>query len=368
MFKEIRKQLKELFFPEISAQALADLDQYNLNNLYTLSTVIMICELFTLAIFIATTRSFGHDAMVSIASVGFCIVVCFSGRLISKQLLKKQTVSHGVILTLCVAYFILMSVWAVVVSFRHYAAGSQMLTFYAFVLAFACFIVYHPLVSCALVALLFGGTYMAFLSRYWVDGLNLFNYIFFALVCLFAMIVHFSRELKISANTEALEQKNEQLRHVSRHDGLTGLNNRASFAEDFPLWMNKQLVVIMSDIDYFKNFNDTYGHVVGDMVIGATGRHVTSIFPNGRAYRYGGDEFLVLIENGNEEEVKAICEAHRSFVMPKEQGGFSVNTSYGVASGMAVDEVSLTALISEADHRLYEIKQQIHKDDGPARP
>ena len=110
----------------------------------------------------------------------------------------------------------------------------------------------------------------------------------------------------------ALENINlyEKMRYNAVHDSLTGLYNRGKFMHLFAKEVNdamtnqRSLAVILFDIDYFKQVNDTYGHIVGDKVIRSiaeVGKEITQEF-GGLIGRYGGEEFIIAFPNCTEEE------------------------------------------------------------------
>ncbi|MDK2865799.1 MAG: hypothetical protein PWP38_114 [Clostridiales bacterium] len=115
--------------------------------------------------------------------------------------------------------------------------------------------------------------------------------------------------------TQELKRLNSALEALSRRDNLSGLANRHALNEDLktyfaPASRKQRISVIMIDIDYFKEFNDRYGHLEGDMVIRKTSeiiqRHIEDL--DARAYRYGGDEFLILAREVSFDIIEMVCE------------------------------------------------------------
>lgn len=103
----------------------------------------------------------------------------------------------------------------------------------------------------------------------------------------------------------------EEMRYHAVHDSLTGLYNRGKFMHLYTQEVNdamtsqRSLAVVLFDIDYFKQVNDTYGHIVGDQVIcsiAVTGKEIVEDF-GGIIGRYGGDKFIIAFPNCTEEEV-----------------------------------------------------------------
>lgn len=169
-----------------------------------------------------------------------------------------------------------------------------------------------------------------------------------------------------------LEEANRQLRVLSAIDSLSGLyNHRHFFAEltkTFELYTRKRqkkfyedFVIILFDIDNFKNINDTYGHLMGDFVI----RHVSEIIKtNTRSadscFRYGGDEFVILLLDTTLEVGKEIAEKLRKIIVSKpiitKHAKLNLTVSMGVAS--FAETTNVGQIIEKADKRLYQSKNQ----------
>jgi two-component system, cell cycle response regulator len=145
-------------------------------------------------------------------------------------------------------------------------------------------------------------------------------------------------------------------RHEALTDSLTGLRNRRSLMLD----LEKELPVAthaypralgLFDLDGFKEYNDTFGHLAGDGLLSRLGlRLADAVRGHGRAYRLGGDEFCVLLEPGvaGVEPLMAACVA----ALTERGEGFEVTTSHG--SVISPDEVSdATEALQIADRRMY---------------
>ncbi len=184
------------------------------------------------------------------------------------------------------------------------------------------------------------------------------------------IVVQFKDITDRKAAEAALERANIALDRMAHLDSLTQLPNRRSFDENMSReWRRlaregKQLAVILCDIDYFKQFNDSYGHQHGDQclrqVAHALGSHAKRA--GDLVCRYGGEEFIFLLPDTCLEgaltvaerarcEVEALSIRHRS-----SQISSVVTLSLGVAACFPALDVCRETLVKEADVALYEAK------------
>ena len=148
-----------------------------------------------------------------------------------------------------------------------------------------------------------------------------------------------TRELRI-ANKE-LQQRHRQLldaRAQAVTDALTGLRNHRAFQERVRVEMSRaevngsDLGLIMMDIDSFKAANDSLGHLAGDRILRRLARTLARAVPQDDAYRYGGDEFAVLLPGASCGETMALAEQLRRAVEKRTNGsGEGITISLGVA-------------------------------------
>ena len=122
--------------------------------------------------------------------------------------------------------------------------------------------------------------------------------------------------------------------------------------------MRVELSVMMCDIDSFKSINDGYGHAVGDRAIAATAAFLATLYPKAAVYRYGGDEFLLILRDGG--EAASVCLNRRKHMLPIQGGTLPIQISMGAVSGAGADVDALLRLIAEADRKLYGEKETLH--------
>lgn len=126
---------------------------------------------------------------------------------------------------------------------------------------------------------------------------------------------------QVELRTLHLERANEQLNKLASHDPLTGLFNRLTFEEDINLLIKHYynhkapFAVILFDIDWFKDVNDTYGHDVGDFVLSEFAKLLKEHFRHeDKIYRAGGEEFVALLSRISVEESLMIAQKIRHIV------------------------------------------------------
>jgi diguanylate cyclase (GGDEF)-like protein/PAS domain S-box-containing protein len=141
-----------------------------------------------------------------------------------------------------------------------------------------------------------------------------------------------------------------QLEHLAYHDALTGLPNRRRLMEDLERAKGRHLLVFF-DLDGFKVYNDSFGHLEGDLLLRRLGRKLRdAAAERGVAYRLGGDEFCIFGPIPDDDGTELLAAARTAL---SEQGeGFSVQASWG---GVIVpDEAAdATSALVMADQRMY---------------
>lgn len=169
--------------------------------------------------------------------------------------------------------------------------------------------------------------------------------------------------VEIEKKQVELLQINEELTKLSITDKLTGLKNRRFFQERLEQLVSQyekvkqSFYMLVIDIDFFKKVNDTYGHHAGDQVLTYLARLILSISSEQiEAFRYGGEEFVILIISEDDAYVKATTERIRQTV---EQALFPNGHHITVSIGGAKMKEDMTGVVlfEEADRALYISKQ-----------
>jgi diguanylate cyclase (GGDEF)-like protein len=170
--------------------------------------------------------------------------------------------------------------------------------------------------------------------------------------------------------TNKLDAANAELLRLSTTDALTGIANRRSF-DDFLsrewrrcIRMKKPLSLAMLDIDYFKLFNDKYGHQAGDDCLKQVAAQIARAAPRASdlAARYGGEEFMLVLGETDTDGAMWIAERLRQMVVDLKVPHYATDSKYvsiscGAVSVMPDDKLSLETLIQSADAALYQAKR-----------
>lgn len=184
---------------------------------------------------------------------------------------------------------------------------------------------------------------------------------------LYETIASFSKSLEYFYSKIELEKANQKLSILYIQDSLTGLYNRMAYNQlAIPLYKscmedNKPLAIMFFDADHLKIVNDKYGHDMGNVVIGGVADAIKRSFPHEAvAMRYGGDEFVVLVPDCNEQMANDIEEHfHKTLkdITLAKKLPFCIEASSGFV--IAVDNSrSLDDYINEADELMYQAKKR----------
>lgn len=171
---------------------------------------------------------------------------------------------------------------------------------------------------------------------------------------------------------QILEETNEQLRLLSSMDGLTGLLNRRRFDEILEEEWQRclrdgcHLSLLIVDIDHFKAYNDSYGHILGDNCLKKVARNLSKSLPRqvDKLARYGGEEFTVVLPATAEDGAFQVAERIRANIeeLNLEHNASSthdrITISVGISTMVPALEASSTILLDQADKGLYKAKNE----------
>lgn len=193
-------------------------------------------------------------------------------------------------------------------------------------------------------------------------------------------------EQKVSDRTQSLEQEiqrraaaetalqsaNQALQNLAYIDALTQIPNRRQFDERlFQEWQRLKreqlpLSLILCDVDYFKQYNDAYGHQAGDDCLRNIAQAIanTARRPSDLAARYGGEEFVILLPNTSPEGARDVAQQIQIYLqslqLPHQGSKVSqyVTASFGVTSMIPTESATPEQLLLTVDHALYQAKAE----------
>ncbi|MBQ7274146.1 MAG: diguanylate cyclase [Clostridiales bacterium] len=155
-----------------------------------------------------------------------------------------------------------------------------------------------------------------------------------------------------------LKEDNAKLEEATVRDSLTGARNRFALRRDYDSYIDKDIHLLMFDIDDFKKINDGYGHAIGDYLLKKTSDALVNNFGKESVYRYGGDEFLVITDSYNEKEYKKVLAnlTNELNIISLEDQQLPVHYSAGYVYGKLSLQEDLRLMLRQADELLYEAK------------
>ncbi len=167
------------------------------------------------------------------------------------------------------------------------------------------------------------------------------------------------------------EKRNRKLKALSEHDQLTGVYNRYAMREIGGAWFNEakeknaRIAFMIIDVDYFKEYNDTYGHLSGDEALKIMGEILIKCTgSNDLVIRYGGDEFFIISKGKTDEDIIELCRnINREVNSRKIRHKASlisdyVTLSFGAVCGKAKKDQAMMDVVHLADNGLYKIKNE----------
>lgn len=198
---------------------------------------------------------------------------------------------------------------------------------------------------------------------------KIYNVTLFTIICIITNFFISVKNMQVYFNEIQLKEMNEHLTLTSTIDELTNLPNRRSFNYFYQnIWKHCQrlkltICIFMIDIDYFKNYNDTFGHMEGDKALQKVGGALQSYLKRDTDFvaRYGGEEFICIVpyleENEAEAFAKSIVTKVENLEIKAPHGANQFLTvSIGAAIAIPEDGFARETLMQIADQALYEAK------------
>ncbi|PKI16449.1 GGDEF domain-containing protein [Colwellia sp. 12G3] len=196
---------------------------------------------------------------------------------------------------------------------------------------------------------------------------TMMEFLRFTMVSCFTLFFAYLAEILISRTFEKLITAKSMLEQLTKTDALTGLFNRRHFDEVLPQQMSaanrsdELLALAIIDIDYFKNYNDTFGHPAGDVALVALANLLKIRMKRGNdaVFRLGGEEFALLYQTKNEESALKLVEDIRGAVESLDQY-CEIETQITISAGLllinANQHMTVESAYELADKLLYQAK------------
>lgn len=388
------RRVKELFQLHIRSEARRDF-QYGIRVLNTtramlISAIFLCMEILVLIntivfhkdIFFINPEVYYRNMCLLLIPVTAIFLILF--HLVQKELDKHQTAS----LILEITFTILILCWCAGISLIDIRHGGDALVYMIAVLVVAVTPIYHPMI----LLLIYFTVHTAFITimlhnnsaagDLFGSSLNSTTIIIISWAIAFMRYKNrgddFLTKKKLQENAEELkrlngklEDANHKLEVLSMTDGLTGIYNRSAFERILDKeWkrcvkLQQYISLIMIDIDFFKAFNDNYGHQAGDVCL----KHVAEVLTDcaesitNSVVRYGGEEFAIILPAVEEEDAGELAEKIRCSVealnIPHDYSDVSscVTISLGVHAIVPFEGESIEGFIRKTDKALYKAKK-----------
>lgn len=363
LLTSIKEYLDTLYTNTDDQRIIDSINIRNIRNVYVFSLVAGVLDVVTLVLFVLMNRD-NPRFLPTVINVGCCVAACVIALWLSGGMLRKarktRTISSRNANILVSLFYMAMSAWGIGVDLEHYALGEQMLTFYIVQFCFVCFVVMRPRMGSLLIALSFSAM---FVGAYVIDKASHMqpqNYVIFSVIAILGNAIQYISLQESEQSKLDILELNHILKLEASVDDLTKLKNRKALSRDFERHVGNHVYIVMADVDHFKNYNDTYGHLIGDMVLKKVASATMEAFAGGDAYRYGGDEFLILLADCTDElfieKIDQWKAAIRAIQIPNVN--FHITCSFGYDRRMLTSPEDLRIGIKAADDRLYEAKKQ----------
>jgi diguanylate cyclase (GGDEF)-like protein len=185
-------------------------------------------------------------------------------------------------------------------------------------------------------------------------------------IALATEVFHGARLEVMDRSLKHLESERQSLRQQLEQDALTGASSRTSLLRELQAGIERAgktgqpLVVIMADLDHFKDVNDTHGHLVGDKVLREVAARIKAALREfDLVGRYGGEEFVILLENTSSHTAHQVAERIRQRIAgePIHAGQQRVNLTISQGLALRKEGEDTQTLLRRADQAMYKAKQ-----------
>lgn len=358
-----RKSLKQI--PEVEDRIL----NKNLNNMYYLSIYIICFEILMLTSYIglrnALPAAFRYIYLGMYIFFLFFGIFCFLILRIKRKQPHFEDRERNALRTFTVIFVLVVMIWGVIITLLDQPAYGQVIAFVTNYVMCAALIVMHPRAFLLAEAIPFALLFIL-LPVFQENSDILAGHYLNLIILLIPLTISNNRAYRTLYSDTLNVSK---IRDISEKDELTGIYNRRKMNKyiDTEMIYEKNTIhsiaIAMLDVDYFKKYNDTYGHICGDYVLQSIGSVLKSIAEEYDVFpaRYGGEEFILILKNKSLETALQICQQMKERIQllqmehktstVAEVVTVSIGLSYSTEKGTAIYEI-----IKHADQALYQAK------------
>lgn len=349
----------------------------NISRAKTMSLLILVIELSVLLLtFIPSIATLFGSYLLTYRWMYVFIIVAVLLTYLAIRFLKSHV---GKLHVIELAAFVFLQ-WCVLLTILDALRGIQSGVYYFIAMALSIVVVLKPSKSLRM----YGISFILYIILSFVilkDSTlvfsNVINGLSFIITTWIISIIVYRLRGRDYTKQQIIEEQNQQLSTMANMDHLSGINNRRTL-DDQLLKLYQQglenqtpLSVMMIDIDEYKSFNDTYGHIKGDHVLKAIASRIemiTNVYSS-QAFRYGGDEFCVLIPEISVDQLKNVVKElfHSIEIMQIENEASKYNRyltiSVGIFNKVPSAEDKPWDFIDQADKDLYISKKKRVKNE-----
>lgn len=378
------KWLNEYFinFTDKDKKKAFDLEvlKLNIHRTRILAALIIFLEGFFLLISFIPILPINYGDYLHIYRIFYSVLLVYSSiylLCITHPVIRKK-ISYTFVENWLVVSGFLLLMWAMGITLLDHMRGVNNFTYFFMLMAFASVTVISPRRS----FLIYFGSHFLYLILHPVVGLsgdqlvsNILNATTVVLTSWMINTIFYKYHHKDFMKQQKIIEQQKALERLSSRDPLTNLYNRRNLDRKLLEYYDQAqksktlLTVLMVDIDYYKGYNDSYGHVKGDKIIQIVAEYIKQIVREhgGYACRYGGDEicmiFSQLRENQLEDVIEELHEALRSEAIENKASRVSEYVTISIGAYAKVPEVHMNPMdfIAKADEDLYDEKEsRIH--------
>lgn len=360
--KENPKKIRSWILPKPDKKVESEIDMLNIKTLYFISLVIGIVQTASLVLFLLTKHSDIQNPQVisSAFYVSLSIVLCLIGFFGSGYFRRKKdlTESHVAVNAFVNIFMILLIIWGMMASINTFIRGEQIITFFSVELIAVILIRLRPIFTTILVISSYTIFYLAL--NIWIKPgmINPYNYFMMGIFSVMGAVIIYHTTVSYIEQKNKANMLNDSLEIIANHDSATRLQNRYALNQRIPDYLNTDICIAMIDINNFKEINDTYGHRAGDDALKVFSDILSACFDHKDIYRYGGDEFLIVIQSRDLEAFRAkMPELNERFGKERISGvQDGLNCCFGCVSAHPETPEDFFTAVTQADQILYEEK------------